>query len=68
MEPKYSHEDVNEMEKMLRSAQDTVEAVARKVCSSHNETAIKLWHDCTNLSEQIANAIYPLYKLRPIGE
>jgi len=68
MEPKYTHEDVDEMEKMLRSAQDTVEAVARKVCSSHNKTAIELYGECCRLSREIGEAAYPLYKLRPIGE
>ena len=68
MEPKYTHEDVDEIEKMLREAQAIVEAVGRKACSSHNETAINLWHNCTRLGREIGETIYPLYKLRPIGE
>lgn len=67
MEPEYTNEDVNNMEDMLRDAQNKVEAVARMVCSSHNETAIQLWRNCSNLSEKIADAIHPLYKLRPLN-
>ena len=59
-----SHEEVNQIEDLLRTAQNAVEEAARKLCSSHNPTAIMLWGSLGQISESCADVIHQTYKLR----
>ena len=61
---KMTDEQVNEMEQLIREAQEKMEKVGRMVCSNDDPVAIQTWVSARRIGEKIGEMIHPLYKLR----
>ena len=60
-----TNEQVDELEAVLREAQDKVEEAGRLLCSERRDCAPWMWGGCNRLSENIADLINHCWKLRP---
>lgn len=60
-----TNEEVDDMEKALRGAQEMVEEAGRIICSVQGETASRTWHKITQLANDIGGVLRETWRLRP---
>lgn len=58
-------EEVDNLENILRKAQDKIEEAGRLLCNTRGDCAPWMWGRCGLISDNIANLIGHCWKLRP---